>query len=92
MSPRSDDKMVAEEKALSDGLSLMLQNWQPAPGTSLGLVSKDLDQGPLHHEHLVDIQQNAARFYYHPLYCQVLSDGLSFFVRFLSFSCKNTIL
>ena len=26
MSPRSDYKMVAEQKALSDGLSLMLQN------------------------------------------------------------------
>ena len=77
MCPGCDDKMVAEEKALSDSLTLVLQNRQPSPGTSLALVSQHLDQGPLPHEHLVHVQQDVTPLHYHPLYGQVLPDVLS---------------
>ena len=70
--------MVAEEKALSDGLSLVLQHRQSSSGTGPGLVSQHLDQGPLPHEHLVNVQQDVATFHNHSLYGQVLSDVFCF--------------
>ena len=56
MCPGGDNKMVTEEEALSDSLSLMLQDRQSSSGASLALVRQHLDQGPLPHKHLVHVQ------------------------------------